>query len=391
MNETQDQMPALSVKSDILSTPQKAQRSTTIQPVTVVVSAVAGAVIAILIAIFLPAFLKYLSHGNPWVFALAALLGLYFVLVTHEFGHLLAGRLVGFRFLLLIVGPLKVTRDQRGIRISFNTHMALLGLTAFLPSNDLNLPRKTFITVACGPLASLLLTVLAAASYAFTPSETFYPVLPDILLLIALFSLIIFIITIIPADVSGFLTDGARMLMLAKSGPLVERWTDLWVLRSASFGGQLPREWNVSRVQRATSLPDGSLDDVVGCILGYYYALDTGDIATAQSYLERSLAVLLHTPRTLRAGLALEAAYFEARYHHNAVAARSWLKESSAVFFDVCTKARVDAAILLAEGKQEEARARIDEGLAAVKNATHAGTGRLEEVLLKALLLDYNT
>jgi hypothetical protein len=100
MNEKQVRLPTLSVKSDILSSPFKARRSSTIQLLrmlaVVVVSAIAGAGIGIPVVKFLPGSFQSISHGNPWLFALAALLALYLVLVTHECGHLLAGGRLAF-------------------------------------------------------------------------------------------------------------------------------------------------------------------------------------------------------------------------------------------------------------------------------------------------------
>ncbi|MGK7312515.1 MAG: hypothetical protein ACN0LA_09770 [Candidatus Longimicrobiales bacterium M2_2A_002] len=80
------------------------------------------------------------------------------VLAVHEAGHLLAGRLVGFRFLLFIVGPLRVAREGDRVQVGWNRSLSLAGwLAATGPTPDRleRLRRRTAIMVAGGPLTSL--------------------------------------------------------------------------------------------------------------------------------------------------------------------------------------------------------------------------------------------
>jgi hypothetical protein len=91
-------------------------------------------------------------------------------------------------------------------------------------------------------------------------------------------------------------------------------------------------------------------------------------------------------PSIARPNFLLEAAYFEARYHAEAGTARRWLEQARGGIVERATRLRVEAAVLLAEGRKDEARVRILEGLRNVKNAMYLGSGRLEEVLLRSLL-----
>ncbi len=100
------------------------------------------------------------------------------------------------------------------------------------------------------------------------------------------------------------------------------------------------------------------------------------------------LAGLNVLPPVARPGFALEAAYFEALYQHNAAAARIWLQQAKGGMVDSCTRLRVEAAVLLAEGKREEAIAKAQEGLIVAKNAIYAGLGHMEEAWLRNLLPD---
>jgi hypothetical protein len=315
---------------------------------------------------------------------LATILALFASLLVHEGGHLLGGRIVGFRFLLLIVGPLRIMREQQGIRVGLNRNLASYGgLAASMPLDLERLPQRMLIIAIAGPLASLILALLAFLLQWITAA---YPALAIVFLLLALTSAAIFLATVLPFGSKGFFSDGGRAIMLYKGGPRVERWCALVTLQSAMMAGQLPRSWNVSLVQRITSLPDESLDDVMGCYLGYYWAIDSGDVSAAKRYLNRMLVNLSGVPSLVRPNFVLEAAYFEACFAQNAQSARAWLNKAKRGMIDRCTRLRVEAAVLFAEGKLDEARQKAEEGLEAVKKATLAGTGRIEEAWLHSLL-----
>jgi hypothetical protein len=91
---------------------------------------------------------------------------LFICLVAHELGHLCAGLVVGFRFHLFAIGPLLIERKEAGrIGIGWNRVLSFYGgAVSTLPNKTDGLRRRYAIAVAGGPLASLLVAILAAAS-----------------------------------------------------------------------------------------------------------------------------------------------------------------------------------------------------------------------------------
>ena len=101
--------------------------------------------------------LKAPSDLNAFSAILIALAALYLVLLTHELGHLLFGKLAGMRPFLLITGPLKMVATQKGWQVSLNTNIALAGgLAACMPVRTETMRRDLLWLVAGGPLTSLL-------------------------------------------------------------------------------------------------------------------------------------------------------------------------------------------------------------------------------------------
>ncbi|GAC1372152.1 MAG: hypothetical protein NVSMB44_39810 [Ktedonobacteraceae bacterium] len=376
----------LALQENVAPAPRRSRSALT--GILIVLGAgVIGGGIGLLGGKVLKPFLNNVGNINLLWILLALGLILFAALLVHECGHLLSGRLIGFRFLLLIVGPLKVQRSQTGIQIGLNTSLALAGgLAACAPTDENNLARKMLIMTAGGPVASLLLTLVAAASAFGAGFPNRAGLAGALLLLTAVVSGILTIVTLIPTHVGGFVSDGARIQMLRKGGAAVERWCAQGLLQLAIIEGQLPREWSVTLLNMVMIQPDDSPEYALGCSFGYYHALDSGDVQGAQRYLEQMLAARMNVPALIRGGFALEASYFEACYQRNAAQARVWLAQARGGIIDRCTRLRVESAVLLAEGEREQARKSINEGLAQVKYATYAGTVRMEETWLTQLL-----
>ena len=332
-------------------------------------------------------FYPYLQRAYLLQIFLLLLLIYYVTLVIHECGHVLCARFVGYRFLLMIAGPLKIERTRHGIRIGLHKSIKFYqGLASAVPLDAHHLRSKEIFVYAGGPLANLLQAIVLATC-SFWPDFPVFSPLPLILRLIAGFALLAALVNLIPIRTSeGFLTDGAGMLILLKGGRSVARWCATLKLEMALVQGLLPREWHDDLIQSAVSLPDGTPEDVVGCSYAYYKVLDTHNIAEARLLLERMLVARMDVSASLRRWLSLEAAYFEARYHHNATAARAWFRRTKGIAPDRCSKLRAEAAVLLAEGKKEKARVCIQKGLLKAKDALYVGTELREEAWLRDLL-----
>jgi len=311
------------------------------------------------------------------------------VLLIHEVGHLIGGRIAGFRFMLLVVGPLKVLREGNDIRLRLNTSLALAGgIAASAPMDAYNLRRRMITMVAGGPAASLLLAIMCSGSFLVLLAVTPTPINERVALLLpmaGLMSFAVFLITIIPARTSGFFTDGARLRMLLRAGSQAERWSALVAIYAASLGGQRPRDWSVELIQQATDLPDGTLDDASGYLLAYYWALDQQEYEKAERYLAYALGFRATLPALIRASLALEAAYLAAHYHRNPQAARAWLQQAKGGINDRHTRLRAQAAIAWAAGEHAAVQGYITQALTALDSTIDLGAAEAEREWLHEL------
>lgn len=332
---------------------------------------------------------QHYSGGESVLLFVGLIVSLFLVLLTHECGHLSAGLLQRCRFELLIVGPLKIARENGKISVGLNKSLALAGgIAATSPEDTRNIVRRFTIIVLSGPLASLALAGVLWVISLFIPVATIWR---DLLQLTSLLSLLIFLVTALPLPMGTFYTDGARVLMLMRKSEEAKRWTALISLQRLSMGGQPPMYWNAELLHQATALNDASMDNLTGCWLSYYAAIDRGDEAWAGQLVERLKLGHARATALVKAPLALDIAYFVARYQHDAIEAENWYAQSKKAVVAHSTLLRTEAALALSQGELEEARAKAEEGLQKLTKVTEASTRGFEERRLNDLLQQTNT
>jgi len=305
--------------------------------------------------------------------------------LLHELGHLIGGRLVGFHFLLLIVGPFKVQRIGPRLHYGWNRHLNLAGgLAASVPKDHRHLRWRMFLMVAGGPAISLLCTGLALY-FVFRFVFSLEPWQQGLLLLFGAMNSAISLLTLIPLPTCGFASDGSRLLLLVRGGPTAARWCAAVALSYMAIS-QRPREWDRTVLEAALAVPDGSLDDVSAHFLAYSAALDHGDSAATTRHLTYFLTNRQAYPLALQPALFLEAAYWAAQ-QGDAPASRIWLEQATdGALIEPHTRARAKAAVLLAEGRYAEAAAASQAGLTFLAHRYYGPEADHEREILHRLL-----
>jgi hypothetical protein len=330
--------------------------------------------------------------GNFWRLVTAVLLAILLTTAIHELGHLLAGKLVGLRFQLLVIGPLRLSREDGRLRLGWHRGSAIFnGLTGSIPSDNHNLPRRLLVFTLGGPLASLIQTLLAGtlffrwrADVVFINSVAWAA---EGAALLAILGAVYFLSAIKPGSrYSGQPADGGRIVSLLRGGPQAERWCALAALYGADQQGQRPRDWDEKLVRQALQGFDHTQDGQNARLLAYQWALDNGRIAEANRWLEEAVAIRPTWMPGTKVRLVWEKIYFSARYLHDAVQARRGLAHIQHKLVNEPQHLRAEAAVLLAEGDIARAKTTAQAALAGLP--THAPTGvqQAEAAWLQAII-----
>jgi hypothetical protein len=326
-----------------------------------------------------------------WLLALVVVICFFLAVTFHELGHALGGRLVGFRFYLLVVGPLLFIRQGERIYLRLNRSLSGAGgLTASLPVDQNKIDRRYGLVVLCGPLTSLILGAVGLWAARRPPiqnpgspwlSLTFFA-----LFCLGLMCLLLFLITIIPYRYAGLDSDGAQLLDLLRGGTRTERKKRLLAFTAQSWSGVRPRGWDAANLQRLLELRSGLPEDALIDLLAYYHALDRGENALAGGYLAEGMQLAEQAQEQLRPLLYLEAAFFQAVYQNNPAHARQMYEQARGGLVEAHTRLRAEAAVLLTEGRHEEGCLLAREALRRAPLSSDRGGALAEMDWLTALL-----
>lgn len=273
-------------------------------------------------------FVRYLQSGgsvlfldalNVWEVFVALPLLMLFVVGVHELGHLIAGIWQGMRFVLLIIYPFQWTATSKGVRFGFVTNIGQLGGLAVAAPTSVGpaIKRQLFIMIAGGPAASLLLSAIA-----------FIPVLisdgrfAGYCQLVSVLSFCCFILTIIPGEFGGFMTDGMQMIdVLGDSRSMMERSAIMQIM-SQSMAGVRPRDWDVEGIAKADLLNSRDMPRRIAAMqMLLYHAMDCRDSERSRCHTDSLKSYAHGFPDGFQQSIYTELAFLAALEHDSKQAA----------------------------------------------------------------------
>jgi hypothetical protein len=162
----------------------------------------------------------------------------------------------------------------------------------------------------------------------------------------------------LPIAGSLFLSDGVRMRMLWRDTPAAARSCSLFSLAGATMRGVRPKDLDPELMRIASSIPDGSLDDLSAASHCYNCAVDSGRIGEASALLQGIVERRQQLQGPSLPGWLCEAAWFEAAFRQDAAAARKWMEHPENRLSRASAGARLkaQAAIAALEGRFDEAQ-----------------------------------
>ncbi|KAA3662176.1 MAG: hypothetical protein DWQ04_14210 [Chloroflexi bacterium] len=324
----------------------------------------------------------------------AVVLILFLVAAVHELGHLLVGRFARLQFYLLVIGPLRFSRENGRFQVNIQRGLGFFnGMAASIPKDTINLRRRMLLFALGGPCASLLLTgtsLLIANIFwengRFSSTNAW---IWEIALFTAITSFLFFLTSMKPgAYQNGFMADGGRIASLLKADANADSWCALVAINAAELQGVRPCAWDAAQVTLAVQLQGHSYDSLMAQLVGYQWEMDHGHFDAADVYLDAALKNRSVWMSNLYVRILLEKAYLLAWAQHNPESARSWLaqvkrngRNNSVLFY------RAEAAVQLAEGNLPKAIEAVKKGLDALKmlNST-TGMTILEAEWLQEIL-----
>lgn len=329
---------------------------------------------------------------SGWLALLAITLLLLLTATVHELGHLLAGFLVRFRFQILVVGPLRVSRVNGRFKLQWQGGGSLFnGLAASLPEEMDNLARRLLYFALGGPVASLFLSLTTLGIVLFLGSDLRqmlnYLWVWECCLFTAVASYFFLLTSMRPGMYpNGMVADGGRIMMVLTNSLEAQRWEALVMLNAADFAKTRPSLWSQQLLYQALTQPDNSYDYLTAVVMNYHHHLDKNEPQKALALLEEGLSLPAAWDTGMRARLALEKVYLTARFFQDVETAEESFaqikmrrRETNPLI------KRAEASLLLLKGQRDSAEKAIAEGLKLVAQESKTGLQIAEADWLNSL------
>ena len=311
----------------------------------------------------------------PWIL-IAGLVATGF----HESGHALAAIALDMKVRRVLVGPFSATFKQGRWEFRFLPGHILSagGAVGAVPVTMEEYRWRQLLMVAAGPVAS---GGLAAFGFLITlnlPGTAWEPYW-QVCSYVATFSLLGFVVNLIPMQPEGLYSDGAHIYRLLAGGAAAKIDEAFASVSTSLVAPVRPRDWNVELLAAAAGHCAGQR-----AVLLRLYAVsahfDAGRSEQAEKALEQAessyLAFAGATPKPLQQIVHESLTFYTAVIRRNAADARAWWNRTTWPRAGAWTSdaLRSYAALLWLEGRTSEAEQVWAKGYAVAEKFPKAGT-----------------
>ena len=306
---------------------------------------------------FLDSVMQDATSGNApflgvlWLLAGCPVVAILAIIVIHELGHLFAGWLVGFRFVVIRFGPIKVTAPFR-ISLYREGKVGAHGFTGMVPAGMSRVRTRMIVFVLAGSIANLL---SAAAVMLLVHANSGFSAW------FVLLAVLIGIGNLIPFSRLSTISDGKRLLMLLRNDRSGERWLAITQLSADLRNGAALEDLRPESIALATAVRDESPDTAVAHMLAYSASWYTGTTDETSLLLEICLQYSSCAPPMLREVILCDAGVFQGRKRKRTDLAQAWLADLPEKTHLPGLHQRVQAAILESQDDFHGAIQKLDE------------------------------
>ncbi len=163
---------------------------------------------------------------NNWLGYLLILMLVFLIMyssiIIHEIGHLIAGLLLRYKFLFLILGPFVISKENGNLTVRINKNNTNWGQCGMLPNfENYDIDRKKYILcLASGSIANTF-TILLSIAFYFTSNNLLW-------LILIITHFFVGVLAIAPIRSDGiYYTDGLAIKILTSHTETSEFYYDL--------------------------------------------------------------------------------------------------------------------------------------------------------------------
>jgi len=225
--------------------------------------------------------LSFMDQFSFWHFPLMLLLfyvGVFLVINIHELGHLIFGKLLGYRFLMFRAGPLSIQKENEKLKFTFIKNVGYGGLCAMIPGENASL--KDFAVYSTGGILFNVLTGIGFIISSFSLPQPVFTAVP--LFLTGVVSIFLALLNAWPFFSMNQPTDGMMFYSILRKNPLAERFYESVILSKKLAMGVRPKDLGLTPVD----LPLKDFHELSTVFYLYFMEMDQGHVEKAGEYLK---------------------------------------------------------------------------------------------------------
>lgn len=205
-------------------------------------------------------------------------IGVFLSVNLHELGHLLVGKLLGYKFLMFRAGVFSFQKENGKIRFSIIKNVGYGGLCAMMPEEDSSL--RDFAIYSLGGIFMNLLTGIGFILISFQMKE--YSVVRMAIFLTGTTSILLAVVNALPFYSMNQPTDGMMFFSILRKSPMAERFYNSSLLTKKLSSGIRPRDLQLEKDYE--EIEDSH--DMIKALYLYFQEMDQGNVESAEEYLQ---------------------------------------------------------------------------------------------------------
>jgi len=308
---------------------------------------------------------------------------------VHELGHLIVGKVNGFKVSVFCVWFFCWKRVGKKIKFSFVLPKDEAGYTELIPTTEDKIGKRFMRMSLGGPIASLILMCVGILPLFLSTLTINMFIFLGVFLPVGAYY---FFNNILPMSSMGVRNDGATAYGLAKMDDVGKVTENLLKIQAQTYNGKTPGEVDESLYFDLPQLPEDHPTFIMLLSARFNYYVDREDYVSAKKVSDRILTLFDYMPKSIRNAMSAEALYLECVYNKNGNVADDLMYELEKYLNNKNTAAnlRVKLAYLLYIKKEKQG---VDifykKGVKEAKRSQIAGLRDYEIKLFDRLKADF--
>lgn len=217
-----------------------------------------------------------INHDHFLISLLVIYLAFFAQIIIHELGHFVVGKILGYQFIFLRLGPVSIETKNGKLRVFVKRNKGYGGACGMLPPQE-GIPLKRQLWLYAGGNLFNILTLIPLFGIIFShPSELVF----TISIAATLCTIVMILINLWPASSGNHPNDGKIIFGILTNSPLAVDLAQQTNLLAALASGKRPSELMIE------PLDEKRLNTIDSALYVHYFkALDSDDFQSLARYI----------------------------------------------------------------------------------------------------------